>query len=256
MKKLMLAGVAATMLGGSALAADLPARAYTKAPVFEPTPSWTRFYIFGAGGGGIWNADINAVTNPGRAPLTVNQRMGGDGWFGTIGAGYDWQFSPSWVAGIFADGQFGSLSGSINDKAYRPGEASRWVGCRRTAGLSRCTAGLFLRQRGLHPIVLVKRFARSYDGRCRAREHAFVQPQRLVFWRRRGEQPEHLRHHRAGFVHEDRVSGIVFQPDHAAGNDWRHPGWGGNHLQACCADHQYFAGLPLQLDRPYRREMS
>ena len=77
MKKLMLAGVAATMLGGSALAADLPARAYTKAPVFEPTPSWTGFYIFGGGGGGIWNADINAVTNPGRAPLTVNQRMGG-----------------------------------------------------------------------------------------------------------------------------------------------------------------------------------
>ena len=115
MKKLMLAGVAATILGGSALAADLPARAYTKAPVFEPTPSWTGFYIFGGGGGGIWNADINAVTNPGRAPLTVNQRMGGDGWFGTIGAGYDWQFSPSWVAGIFADGQFGSLSGSIND---------------------------------------------------------------------------------------------------------------------------------------------
>jgi outer membrane immunogenic protein len=115
MKKLVLAVTALAALGGTALAADLPARAYTKAPVFEPTPSWTGFYVFGGGGGGIWNADVNATTNPGGVPLTVNQRMGGDGWFGTVGAGYDWQFSSSWVAGILADGQFGSLSGSIND---------------------------------------------------------------------------------------------------------------------------------------------
>jgi outer membrane immunogenic protein len=41
--------------------------------------------------------------------------MGGDGWYGTAGAGYDWQFNNSWVAGVFADGQFGSIRGSIND---------------------------------------------------------------------------------------------------------------------------------------------
>ena len=34
-------------------------------------------------------------------PSHINQRQGGDGWFGTVGAGYDWQFSSSWVAGIF-----------------------------------------------------------------------------------------------------------------------------------------------------------
>jgi outer membrane immunogenic protein len=44
--------------------------------------------------------------------------MGGSGWFGTVGAGYDWQFSSSWVAGILADGQFGSIKGSINDTLF------------------------------------------------------------------------------------------------------------------------------------------
>jgi outer membrane immunogenic protein len=116
MKKLVLAVTAVAAFGGTALAADLPVRTYTKAPaVVEPTPGWTGFYVFGGVGGGVWDSDTNTVTNPGGAPLTVNQRMGGDGWFGTVGAGYDWQFNSSWVAGIFADGQFGSLSGSIND---------------------------------------------------------------------------------------------------------------------------------------------
>jgi hypothetical protein len=98
MKKLVLAVTAVAAFGGTALAADLPMRTYTKAPaVVEPTPSWTGFYVFG-GGGGVWDADVNTVTNPGGAPLTVNQRMGGDGWFGTVGAGYDWQFNSSWRA--------------------------------------------------------------------------------------------------------------------------------------------------------------
>ena len=47
--------------------------------------------------------------------------MGGDGWFGTVGAGYDWQFNGSWVAGIFADGQFGSLRGSLTDTTFPNG---------------------------------------------------------------------------------------------------------------------------------------
>jgi outer membrane immunogenic protein len=50
----------------------------------------------------------------GAALLPLNQ--GGDGWYGTAGAGYDWQFNGSWVAGIFADGQFGSIKGTIQDQ--------------------------------------------------------------------------------------------------------------------------------------------
>jgi outer membrane immunogenic protein len=117
MKKLVLALTAVAAFTGSALAADLPARTYTKAPVMpEPVYNWTGFYIFGGAGGGVWDADSLSVNAAGNA-TTITQRTGGDGWFGTVGAGYDWQFNHSWVAGIFADGQFGSLRGSLNDAA-------------------------------------------------------------------------------------------------------------------------------------------
>jgi outer membrane immunogenic protein len=118
MKKLVLALTAIAAFSGSALAADLPARTYSKAPLMvEPVYNWTGFYIFGGAGGGVWDADANIVT-PAGVSLTRDQRLGGDGWFGTVGAGYDWQFNSSWVAGIFADGQFGSLHGSLEDTFF------------------------------------------------------------------------------------------------------------------------------------------
>jgi outer membrane immunogenic protein len=114
MKKLVLALAALVAFGGSALAADLPARTYAKAPAMpEPVYNWTGFYVSGGGGAGFWDADNSTFLTRGGFPQIGNQRQGGDGWFGTVGAGYDWQFNQSWVAGIFADGQFGSLKGSI-----------------------------------------------------------------------------------------------------------------------------------------------
>lgn len=109
MKKYLLALAAVAAMTGSASAADLAARTYTKAPMMAPTPSWTGFYIFGGAGGGIWDADSHG--NTAGVPVTIDQRNGGDGWFGTVGLGYDWQISK-WVVGGFADGQFGSLRGS------------------------------------------------------------------------------------------------------------------------------------------------
>ncbi|QOZ25738.1 outer membrane protein [Bradyrhizobium sp. CCBAU 51753] len=119
MKKFLLALTAVAAMTASASAADLAARPYTKAPAPLPVaPSWTGFYIFGGGGGGIWDADTHTQTTIGGLPLVgINQRQGGDGWFGTVGAGYDWQVSPTWVFGVFADGQFGSLKGTIQDQA-------------------------------------------------------------------------------------------------------------------------------------------
>jgi outer membrane immunogenic protein len=119
MKKFALALTALAAFTGSAVAADLPpAPAYSKAPVVvAPAPSWTGFYIFGGAGGGLWDADSNVLSTATGAPKTINQRMGGDGWYGTVGAGYDWQTSSSWVFGLFADGQFGSIRGSINDNS-------------------------------------------------------------------------------------------------------------------------------------------
>jgi outer membrane immunogenic protein len=117
MKKILLAVTAVAAMTGSASAADLAARPYVKAPIAAPVANWTGFYIFGGGGGGVWSADTGVQSTVTGAPiLGFNQKQGGDGWFGTVGAGYDWQFSGTWLAGVFADGQFGSLKGTIQDQ--------------------------------------------------------------------------------------------------------------------------------------------
>jgi outer membrane immunogenic protein len=122
MKRLVVALTALAAFTGSALAADMAPR-YAKAPApVLPVYNWTGFYIFGGGGGGIWSADSNVVTTgafgPAGTALTRDQRMGGDGWFGTVGGGYDVQFGGKWVAGIFGDAQFGSLKGSLSDPFF------------------------------------------------------------------------------------------------------------------------------------------
>jgi outer membrane immunogenic protein len=113
MKKFLIALSAVAAFTGSAMAADMAPHAYTKAPAPIMAPSWTGFYIFGGVGGGLWNAStFTRVTGTG-LPLSINQQQGGNGWLGTVGAGYDWQVNPTWVVGIFGDGQFGSLKGTI-----------------------------------------------------------------------------------------------------------------------------------------------
>jgi len=63
-------------------------------------------------------ADQHVVDTFSGTPLTVDQRQGGSGWFGTVGLGYDWQFNGNWVAGVFGDGQFGSIRGTIQDPVF------------------------------------------------------------------------------------------------------------------------------------------
>lgn len=106
MKKFLLSTAALMALGtASAVAADLPARTYTKAPapVYAPVYNWTGFYIgghIGAAFGGDDGFDTNIVG------LTGTSRdaafLGG----GQIGA--DYQFSPNWVLGI--EGQISALT--------------------------------------------------------------------------------------------------------------------------------------------------
>ena len=115
MKKLALAMIAVAGFAGTASAADLAARPYTKAAPMPVAMNWTGFYIFGGGGGGVWDANTNTRTTAG-ALLSTSRTQGGDGIFGTVGAGYDWQFNSSWVFGILADGQFGSLRGTVEDQ--------------------------------------------------------------------------------------------------------------------------------------------
>jgi outer membrane immunogenic protein len=85
--------------------------------------------VFGGAGGGLWAADSGVVA-VGPAPagfgalpppgttIVRDGRLGGSGWFGTVGAGYDWQ-SANWVAGIFADGQFGDIRGTLSDPFFQ-----------------------------------------------------------------------------------------------------------------------------------------
>ena len=120
MKKLVIALTALAAFTGSATAADLAARPYTKAPPMAPVYNWTGFYIFGGGGYGMFDSNNFTTSFPGGTPLTIGHKDGGDGYFGTVGVGYDWQFSGSWVAGIFADGQFGSIKGSLTDPLLGP----------------------------------------------------------------------------------------------------------------------------------------
>jgi outer membrane immunogenic protein len=114
MKKFVLALSAIAAFTAPALAADLA----TKAPMMAPAPvyNWTGFYLFGGFGYGLWEADTTTVNNiTGVCVLCLEQRQGGRGWYGTVGGGFDWQAS-NWVFGVFADGQFGSIQGTIQDQ--------------------------------------------------------------------------------------------------------------------------------------------
>jgi outer membrane immunogenic protein len=92
MKKFLLGTVALVALGATvpALAADLAARPYTKAPAYAPAPiyNWTGFYIGGHIGGAFAGGDSLTGDN-GR-------------FLGGVQGGADYQFAPSWVIGVEA----------------------------------------------------------------------------------------------------------------------------------------------------------
>jgi outer membrane immunogenic protein len=92
MKKLLLASTA-VLLAAPALAADLPRRSAAVAPApVMVAMNWTGFYL-GVNVGYISGEEI------GTAPFSVQNSAF------TVGAriGYDFQISPSWVIGAFAD---------------------------------------------------------------------------------------------------------------------------------------------------------
>ena len=105
MKKFLFAPVALVALGATvpALAADLGARTYnpyTKAPpaYVAPIYNWTGFYVGGHVGGAFGGND-----NFGGFGLSNNDSR----LLGGVQAGADYQFAPSWVAGI--EGQYSWL---------------------------------------------------------------------------------------------------------------------------------------------------
>ena len=114
MKNVLFALTAVVAMTGSAFAADLAARPYTKAPAAVPAPvaSWTGCYIAGGGGGAYTNNDHNEFVTATGLPRSRNETSGARGWFGTVGAGCDYQFDR-FVVGIFGDYDFMDVSGDL-----------------------------------------------------------------------------------------------------------------------------------------------
>jgi outer membrane immunogenic protein len=100
MKRLLLAG-AALSVATAAMAADIPARPYAKAPaaVMSPAYNWSGFYIGAMGGFGSGSGD--------------NQGSGGFGG-GTVG--YNWQLPGSqFVFGVEVDAAGASIKDSFTE---------------------------------------------------------------------------------------------------------------------------------------------
>ena len=87
-----------------------------------PAPNWTGFYIFGGGGGGS-----GMLTSTTRTSVLAFRRHCIDQRVRVAMAGLARSASAmtgssavGWVAGIFGDGQFGSLKGTIRIEFRRP----------------------------------------------------------------------------------------------------------------------------------------
>lgn len=121
MKRVVI-GMAAAMslFATSALAADLAAKPYVKAPIMvDPVWSWTGFYI-GGNGGYSWGRSrtdvsyFNPVTGLGIVPPAgsiTNASFDMNGGVAGGQAGYNWQ-SANWVLGIEGDLQWSGEKGS------------------------------------------------------------------------------------------------------------------------------------------------
>jgi outer membrane immunogenic protein len=106
-------GLVALSLAAPALAADLPARTYTKAPVVvAPVYDWSGFYI-GLNGGGGSSRNCYTITDVAGTAVTPNSEGCHSATGGMAGGqiGYRWQ-SSAWVFGLEAQGDWADLKGS------------------------------------------------------------------------------------------------------------------------------------------------
>ena len=170
MKKIALALTALAALTGSASAADLAARPYTKAPVagcgrLRAGPASTSAAAAATASGTQDNTvyDDTAVirgTGAGFRPPSA-ATAGGRGYFGTVQAGYDWQFSSRQLEHVSApSATTTSPAKRATFNRSRPRISSvrkSWtpVGCRRPHRLAGdpATADLFLGRLHRSPLV-------------------------------------------------------------------------------------------------------
>ena len=114
MNKFSLGTVALVAMAAPAVAADLPARTYTKAPaIVAAAYDWSGFYIGANAGYGSSRkcydfAGVSALL----LPVPIRDACG-NSTGGLVGGqiGYNWQ-AGSWVFGLEAQGDWANLSGS------------------------------------------------------------------------------------------------------------------------------------------------
>ena len=108
MKRILLGTAAFVVCAAPAFAADLPARTYTKAPVYkapEAIYNWTGFYIGGHIGGAF--------------PGSNNLESSNARFMGGVQGGFDYQFAGNWVIG--AEAQYSWLTGNRGGGVAFPG---------------------------------------------------------------------------------------------------------------------------------------
>jgi len=128
MKKIMLVAVAlVAMSAAPALAADLPARSYSKAPAIVPmVSSWTGCYV----GGNIgYGSQRNRTTDVDPSNAGFFSDVGSDTGSGVVGGGQvgcDYQFAGNWVVGIQGMFDGADVKGSHIDPFAYSGDTSEY----------------------------------------------------------------------------------------------------------------------------------
>jgi outer membrane immunogenic protein len=111
-QRAILTAASVIALSASAFASDLSlgtSAGYKDAP-YVPIQTWSGFYFGAGGGGGAVNHNLGASL--GTAASADLKGIGGMGGFGTVQAGYDRQFGPRFVAGVFFDYDFAVIESS------------------------------------------------------------------------------------------------------------------------------------------------
>src|SRR5580693_5439453 len=98
--------ILAAMLSAPAAAADLQAMPQR----YVPVTVWTGVYVGGHAGGAFGGED---ASNPAiGTPVTYSTNP--SGFLGGVQAGYNYQFSPSFLVGVEADMSWSAASGNYN----------------------------------------------------------------------------------------------------------------------------------------------
>jgi len=107
MKKFLFGAATLIAFAAPAAAADMPPRAYSRAPAYTAPAvvyNWTGFYI-GGHVGGAFAGDNSLQSSDAR-------------FMGGVQGGFDYQFHPNWVVG--AEAQYSWLGGNSNNGVLFP----------------------------------------------------------------------------------------------------------------------------------------